>query len=567
MTEFEDFSIKVKNFKCFGDEPQGFDSIKRVNLIIGRNNSGKSSLLDLIQYACDQNQNWNFPPNERQKSKDPEVIGFKPVSEEELQESFSHNHGIDFTGTPMQYAASIEGHRIHWSLSGKELLPIKEHKKIQDLRGHENGNSYLSSLGKAMKNPLSIKGYRRIVADRDIASESKKAFSLSENGAGATTIIKIIINQDSHDRNLVKRDLLHDLNTIFSTDAHFTDIFVQTPNHDGEIWAIYLREEGKGEIPLSQSGSGLKTVILVLICIRLIPYIENKPLKDYVFAFEELENNLHPALLRRLLSYLYDKARKHDFTMFLTSHSNVAIDFFSRREDAQIVHVTHDGEQSYCKTVQTYVDNKGILDDLDVRASDLLQANCIIWVEGPSDRIYVNRWIELWSSGELREGQHYQCMFYGGRLLSHLESKEPEQVESGIAILNISRNAIFLIDSDKKSRGTRINATKKRIQEEVSKMGGLTWVTKGREIENYIPVDAVSALIESSEKVSIGQYDDFFDCLDKMKRGEGKSYRSKKPLMAERICPHLTKENLEGLFDLNEQLGKICKKIKEWNGV
>lgn len=30
------------------------------------------------------------------------------------------------------------------------------------------------------------------------------------------------------------------------------------------------------------------------------------------------------------------------------------------------------------------------LDDLGVKASDLLQANGIIWVEGPSDRAYIH---------------------------------------------------------------------------------------------------------------------------------------------------------------------------------
>src|SRR5207237_7737672 len=45
-------SIKVKNYKCFGDDPQGFEVIKPINIIVGRNNSGKSALIDLIQQAC-----------------------------------------------------------------------------------------------------------------------------------------------------------------------------------------------------------------------------------------------------------------------------------------------------------------------------------------------------------------------------------------------------------------------------------------------------------------------------------------------------------------------------------
>jgi hypothetical protein len=32
-----------------------------------------------------------------------------------------------------------------------------------------------------------------------------------------------------------------------------------------------------------------------------------------------------------------------------------------------------------------HVENRGILDDLDVRASDLLQSNGVVWLEGPSE--------------------------------------------------------------------------------------------------------------------------------------------------------------------------------------
>lgn len=36
-----------------------------------------------------------------------------------------------------------------------------------------------------------------------------------------------------------------------------------------------------------------------------------------------------------------------------------------------------------------------LLNDLDIRVSDLVQTNRIIWVEEPSDRIYVKRWLQL----------------------------------------------------------------------------------------------------------------------------------------------------------------------------
>jgi AAA15 family ATPase/GTPase len=53
-SDFLQFSAKIRYFKCFGELAQGFDQVKPVNLIIGRNNSGKSALLDLVEYLVSE---------------------------------------------------------------------------------------------------------------------------------------------------------------------------------------------------------------------------------------------------------------------------------------------------------------------------------------------------------------------------------------------------------------------------------------------------------------------------------------------------------------------------------
>ena len=50
FTNLQSQCIKVSNYKCFGTEPQGFEVIRPVNVLIGRNNSGKSALLDVIEH-------------------------------------------------------------------------------------------------------------------------------------------------------------------------------------------------------------------------------------------------------------------------------------------------------------------------------------------------------------------------------------------------------------------------------------------------------------------------------------------------------------------------------------
>ncbi len=290
-------------------------------------------------------------------------------------------------------------------------------------------------------------------------------------------------------------------------------------------------------------------------------------LSKWVFAFEELENNLHPALQRRLYEYLRERVRKDGITLFLTTHSPVVIDLFAGDDDAQILHITNDGTEARVKRVFQYDEHCGILDDLDVRASDILQANGIIWVEGPSDRLYMNRWIHLWSNGELQEGLHYQCVFYGGRLLSHLSADDPDEASEreAIEILRVNRNAIVLIDSDRKSADQQINATKRRVVAEIKAIKGLAWVTRGREVEHYLPASAFSAAYGGDRQGPKDIYAELAPYLRGIKPGEGKRFERDKAGFAARMLPHLTRESLAQHLDLAERLDEVCAAIRRWN--
>ncbi|MCC0051494.1 MAG: AAA family ATPase [Rhodobiaceae bacterium] len=50
----EDISIRVRNFKCFGSEGGSFEPFAPINIIIGRNNSGKSALIDAIDVCVSE---------------------------------------------------------------------------------------------------------------------------------------------------------------------------------------------------------------------------------------------------------------------------------------------------------------------------------------------------------------------------------------------------------------------------------------------------------------------------------------------------------------------------------
>jgi putative ATP-dependent endonuclease of OLD family len=560
-----DLAIRAKNYKCFKEET-GFDTIRRVNLIIGRNNAGKSSLLDLIEMVV--TKKYEVERSTWRDNQQPQLIFEAEITENVTSQVFSSStSGGVIGGNHGTYGQKYIGRTLKWTKSGNgnnnaALVDCNDEGINPPLRVAAN---YAQSLPNRMPIPLEDKTFRRLLAERDILPElaEPQNITIGNNGSGLTNAIQNFINRSNLPSDLVENSILDALNSIFAHDAVFTDIVCQL--HEDNNWEIYLEEKFKGRIALSQSGSGLKTVMSVLACLILVPHLEEKPLSKYVFGFEELENNIHPALLRRLNDYIYNAAIEHDFSYFLTTHSNVLIDQFSKQSDAQIIHVTHVDSVATCTTANTYIENNGILDDLDVRASDLLQANGIIWVEGPSDRIYLNKWISLWSDGEIKEGTHYQIIFYGGRLLSHLSAEAPEDVESGISILNTNRNAIMLIDSDKRTQQTPINQTKQRIREEFTAMDAHCWVTKGKEIENYIPAAVVDVFLGVENSQHVDKYESFFEYLNNIVAGVGTKYNAKKPLLAEKLAPYMTMANLTGVLDMNENMNQVCDAIRSWN--
>lgn len=553
--------ISIKNCKCFGEDEQSIDEIHPINLIIGKNNSGKSALLDVIQYVINPGS-INLV---RHKKNNPEVFLTKLLEDGEIQGVFrSDTHGGGVPGaTFYEFGKTLIGKPITIKLlkEKKDFIQISPKIDLDDRVIDQQG--FHKNLADLFLNPLSGRVFKKISAERDIVAESDAEIDLSYDGKGATNIIQRFINLASlGNREAVERELLEALNKIFAPEARFDRILTQ--QLDDQRWEIYLEERNKGIISLSNSGSGLKTVILVLINILLLPKYLGRNLSEFVFAFEELENNLHPSLQRKLLLYIRDIAIDNKCVFFLTTHSNVVIDLFGGDKEAQILHIVNDGITATAKKIQTFKDNNAVLDDLDFRASDLLQSNGVVWLEGPSDRTYFNHWVEIWSDGTLKEGIHYQCLLYGGRLLYHLTADE-ENLEDAVSILKINRNCILLMDSDKKLSSSKLGSTKVRIKKEIEAIGGVAWITKGREIENYIPDESIKNLYGKKRALKFDKFTDISVYLEKIKRGEGKKFERSKTLFAKDILPFITFNLVEKHLDIDKMMKKVINKIKEWN--
>ena len=554
-------SLEVSGFKCF-DDFAGFERIQRMNLVIGKNNSGKSALLDLIEALVSGTAILDAATR---AGKSAQIRVRQALSEQALRNTFPKNtHGGSVPGNNhWEFGCQWVGKPFSYVRSGKDrsFLQVEPPFNLQD------SEDYLRSLSSNVEEPFNGMKTSRLSSERDINSEGQsKDFHLSSTGRGATNVLRRILLTKEHSNDELRRKIIEGFNEVLGPSVVLEDI---TLKHDEgtELWEVYLNERGKGAIPLSASGSGLKTILLVLCHLFIVPAISAKCAADYIFLFEELENNLHPDMQRRLLNLINRFSQETGCLIFMTTHSSVCIDMFHKEDDVQFLHVTQHGNVSSVESVSSSSSRYRLLDDLGVRASDLLQANAVIWVEGPSDRTYINHWISLASGNSLKESVHYQCVFYGGKLLSHLSASDPiTDDDAFVKLLSVNRNCIVIMDSDIKQAGGEINETKARVLKEVKGMGGYGWVTSGREIENYIPGSVLEKVL-SGEKVQLGEkWESVWDAIDATTPGLGEKLSKQKPQFAAEIVKNMT--SLGSLsVDLNERIVEIVQHLRAWNGI
>ncbi len=301
-------SVHVKRFKGIKDAP--FD-VSTINAFIGANNSGKSTLAQIIHFG----------------------IGiFQSI---ELAERWGNQGYVSLSLSPTQllyspcadlYALGFGGKLIESLDTAIELrLVLSDGEQVcLIIRKGRNGNIHVH-----VDNVSEARKLASLEKPFTIYSPGLAGIARSESSISTGVLLRTIARGDA---NLVLRNILLRLSKETSQDAWpeflddlkqlFGDIDITVHyDEDTDEHIMIFVDTGTGRVPIELAGTG------VLQAVQILGYVHY--FHPSAIILDEPDSHLHPNNQRLLCKLLQGVAEERDTQVFLTTHSRHVVDALS----------------------------------------------------------------------------------------------------------------------------------------------------------------------------------------------------------------------------------------------
>ena len=310
-------SVHVKRFKGIKDAP--FD-VSTINAFIGANNSGKSTLAQIIHFG----------------------IGiFQSI---ELAERWGNKESVSSSLSPTQllyspcadlYALGFGRQLVESPDSAIELrLVLSDGKRVcLTIRKGRNGNIvvHIDNVPGArelasLEKPFTIysPGLAGIARSESFISNGVLLRTIARGDANLV-LRNILLRLSEDDHQEAWLEFLNDLKQLFGN----IDIVVRY-NEDTDEHIMVSADTGTGRVPIELAGTG------VLQAVQILGYVHY--FHPSVIILDEPDSHLHPNNQRLLCKLLQGVAEERDTQVFLTTHSRHVVDALSGQATFLWVH-------------------------------------------------------------------------------------------------------------------------------------------------------------------------------------------------------------------------------------
>jgi predicted ATP-dependent endonuclease of OLD family len=268
------------------------------------------------------------------------------------------------------------------------------------------------------------------------------------------------------------------------------------PTDFSESTKILVKIKKSDWFPLERLSDGMLSAFKILLQL-------NSCKEGDILVIDEPELHLHPGAAKTIRDLLY--AKKNNIQIITSTHSPIFIN--PSYVDSIVLH-RQNKEPNVIPSNQ--IDEALIA--LGSSGSDVLLYDIVIWYEGPSDKIYLEKLLQLYAREIKTRQSNIGLMHFGGGALKYIN---PETIKK------IACNSIFVIDSDKEDEKHNLEGKKQQFIEECRKSEIKYWVTTRREIENYIPIEILRDLAKDPS-LEVKGYDDVMTKLNRKEKAGAK---------------------------------------------
>lgn len=560
-TTYHQFHASYPVPKAFSDEIFSSDEItneitnlNKINLFVGANNSGKSRLIrELLKIDPPIKPNLEiikFIESERAKTLEQikalfEEHGFEYQNfrvtyfdYSSLQKSFSYELFDTFFNLSLR--DTLPGSNFILDLIGKvqpHITGIAEHYTISINHNVTTKHIVVSLFNKVfailitLKNQIddfftlkfspvktyipSVRFLREFPNKNQVTSQTIGDYGFAEKKYNIQDGIAFYKQMLGYQTGVFKeREIKKNLQAFLSEfffNGKPIEITAISKSEDQSKNIVHITIGDEREQPIQNLGDGIQMIIIMAL-----PFFSND---CGIVAIEEPELYIHPGLQKQFLDFLLHHPKTKNFQVFIATHSNHFLDASLHTQYLSIFNVSKrlDDSNDSQKLPKFNLENvssgnENSLTLLGVNNSSVYLSNCTIWVEGVTDKLYLQRFISelldqekadspLLQFKKFFEGINYSFVYSGGDTIVHWDfsdEAEYEDLSHNILVKKLCGKAMVIVDNDFGK-----NKERKKGLEKV--LGQRLTILPVPEIENLLSQDTIIETLKEFPNVSKNQ--------------------------------------------------------------